>query len=273
MDFGLSTHLFVNDRLSSHILDQVAGAGFRQLEIFAARQHLDYFDPNHVSDVAQWFKDHDVSLFSLHAPLYTDTEWGRAGGMRVSIAHLERRKRIESMEEIKRAIAVAEKLPFRYLILHLGLPGEEFDIAKFDAAFTSLEHLNIFAKERGVSILLENIPSELTAPHRLVTFIHYTRMGLKICFDTGHAHLTCGVHQAFEVLKDHIASTHLHDNRREKDDHLMPFDGEIDWEQAVRDFRGAEGRFPLMLELRNYGPEVSGLPRVREAIQRMEAIR
>ena len=273
MEFALSTHFFVNDRLSSHILDQVAGAGFRQLEIFAARQHLNYFDPNHVSDVAQWFKDHDVELFSLHAPIFADAEWGRAGGLPVSIAYLERRKRIDSMEEIKRAVAVAEKLPFRYLILHLGLPGEEFDIEKFDAAFTSLEHLNLFAKERGVSILLENIPSDLTAPHRLVSFIHYTHMGLKICFDTGHAHMTCGVQPAFEILKDHIASTHLHDNRREKDVHLLPFEGEIDWEQTVRDFRSLEGRFPLILELRNYGPEVSSLSRVREAIQKMEAIR
>lgn len=273
MDFALSTHLFVNQRLSPHILDQVLGAGFRQIEIFAARQHLDYYDPHHVSDVAQWFEDHEVSLFSLHAPLYTDSEWGRAGGLPVSVAYLERRKRIDSMEEIKRAIAVAEKLPFRYLILHLGLPGEPFDLDKFDAGFTSLEHLGIFAKERGVSIVLENLPSELTAPGRLLQFINYTHMGLKVCFDTGHAHMTCGVQQAFETLKDYVVSTHLHDNRREKDEHLMPFDGEIDWEQAIRDFRAVEGQFPLMFELRDYGPELSGLHRVRETIQRMEAVR
>ncbi len=52
------------------------------------------------------------------------SEWGRAGGLPVSVAYLERRKRIESMEEIKRAIDVAEKVPFRYLILHLGLAGK-----------------------------------------------------------------------------------------------------------------------------------------------------
>jgi len=273
MDFALSTHLFVNERLSPHILDGILGAGFRKIEIFAARQHLDYFDPNHVGDVAQWFKDHGAELTSLHAPLYADREWGRGGGLAVSVAYLERRKRIDSMEEIKRAIAVAEKVPFRYLILHLGLAGEEFDIDKFDAAFTSLEHLNIFAKERGVSILLENIPSGLTAPQRLLQFIRYTHMGLKVCFDTGHAHLTGGVRQAFNILKDHIASTHLHDNRGEKDDHLMPFEGGIDWEEAVRDFRSVEGQFPLLFELRNYGPEASSFSRLREVIQKMEGIR
>ena len=273
MKFALSTHLFANDRLSSHILDGIAGAGFRQVEIFAALQHLDYHDPNHVRDVADWFSDHDVEALSLHAPLYADKEWGRAGGLPISVAYLERRKRIESMEEIKRAIEVAEKLPFCYLILHLGLPEEEFNIDKFDAAFTSLEHLNIYAKERGVSILLENIPNELTAPERLIRFMHYTHMGMKVCFDTGHAHMTCGVDHAFEVLQDHIASTHVHDNWKEKDEHLVPFAGGIDWERAVRDFRCLDGQVPIMFELRNFGPAESCFEKLHAIMQKMEEIR
>ncbi len=273
MNFALSTHLFANDRLSSHILDGILNAGFRQIEIFAAPQHLDYHDPNRVRDVADWFRDHDVQLFSLHAPLYADKEWGRAGGLPISVAYLERRKRIDSMEEIKRAIEVAEQLPFRYLILHLGLPKEEFDLEKFDAAFTSLEHLNLYAKERGVSILLENIPNELTSPERLIRFMHYTHMGLKVCFDTGHAHMTCGVDHAFEVLKDHIASTHVHDNWQEKDEHLVPFAGGINWEETVRGFRSLDGQVPIMFELRNFGPADSSYEMLHAIMQKMEEIR
>jgi sugar phosphate isomerase/epimerase len=272
MNFALSTHLFVNDRLSSHILDGILNAGFRQIEIFAALQHLDYYDPHHVRDVAEWFRDHEVQLFSLHAPLYTDDEWGRSGGMAISIAYLERRKRLESMEEIKRAIEVAEHLPYRYLILHLGLPEEDFNIDKFDAAFTSLEHLNIYAKERGVSILLENIPNELTTPERLIRFMQYTHMGLKVCFDTGHAHMTCGVARAFEVLKDHIASTHLHDNRRESDDHLLPFEGGIDWARTLRDLRSLDGQVPIMFELRNFGPAAACFEKLRAVMKNLEEI-
>jgi sugar phosphate isomerase/epimerase len=272
MNFALSTHLFANDRLSSHILDGIAGAGFRQLEIFAALQHLDYHDPNHVRDVADWFGDHDVEVFSLHAPLYADKDWGRAGGLPISVTYTERRKRIESMEEIKRAIDVAEKIPFRYLILHLGLPKEEFDLYKFDAAFTSIEHLNIYAKERGVSILLENIPNELTIPERLIRFMHYTHMGMSVCFDTGHAHMTCGVDHAFEVLKDHIASTHVHDNWNEKDDHLVPFAGGIDWERAVHGFHCLNGQVPIMFELRNFGPAATCFEKLHEIMRRMEDI-
>lgn len=273
MKFALSTHLFANDRLSSHILDGIAGAGFRQVEIFAAPQHLDYRDPNHVRDVADWFRDHDLELFSLHAPLYADKEWGRAGGLPISVAYLERRKRIESMDEIKRALDVAEKIPFRYLILHLGLPKDQFNLERFDAAFTSIEHLNIYARERGVSILLENIPNELTVPERLIRFMHYTHMGMKVCFDTGHAHMTCGVDHAFQVLKDHIASTHVHDNWFENDDHLVPFTGGIDWQRAVRRFQGLNGHVPIMFELRNFGPAATCFDKLRETMKRMEEIR
>lgn len=273
MEFALSTHLFVNERLSSHILDQILDAGIRQIEIFAARQHFDYQDPNHIRDVAQWFRDHGVALHSLHAPLFTDFEWGRSGGLAVSVAYTERRLRIDSMDEIKRAIEVAEKLPFRYLVQHIGLPEEEYDLRKFDAAFTSLEHLKIFAKERGAQVLLENIPNELSTPERLLGFIHYTRLDdLRVCFDTGHAHMGGGVHPAFETLKGRVVSTHVHDNRRAQDDHFLPFDGEIDWEQTVRDFRAVDGQFPILFELRNYGPEVSSLARLREVIERFEGI-
>ncbi len=272
MDFALSTHLFVKDRLNSHILDQILAAGIHRIEIFAAREHLNYCDPNQVRDVAQWFADHSVSLHSVHGPLFPSAEGGRAGDMPISIAYLEKRQRISSMDEVKRALEIAERLPFRYLVLHLGLEGEDYDLRKYDAAFTSLEHLNIFAKHRGVQILLENIPNEISTPERLLQFFEYTRLNLKICFDTGHAHITSDVHSAFAKLKDHIASTHVHDNAGEKDDHLMPFDGGIDWERTIRDFRAVDGKFPLLFELRDHGPEKTGLARLCEVMDRMERI-
>ena len=188
------------------------------------------------------------------------------------VAYLERRLRIDSMDEIKRALDMADYLPFRYLIVHMGLPDEDYDLSKFDAVMTSLEHLKVFAKERGVQLLLENVPNELGTPERLVEFLSYTRLKVKICFDTGHAHMNRGLHAAFETLRPHIASTHVHDNRGEKDDHLMPFDGEIDWTEAVRDLRRGEGQFPTLFEIRDYGPEVTSLLRLAEVIDRMESI-
>jgi sugar phosphate isomerase/epimerase len=270
MDFALSSHLFANDRLNSHVLDQILAVGIHRMEIFAARQHLDYHDSNQVRDVAQWFADHNVALHSVHAPMFSDMNWGRLGGFAVSVASLERRLRIDSTDEIKRALEIAERLPFRYLVVHLGLEEEEYDLRKFDAAFSSLEHLNIFAKDRGVQILLENIPSDLSTPARLVEFIQYTRLDVRVCFDTGHAHLAGGVGPAFETLKQYIASTHVHDNRQDKDDHLMPYDGSIDWHETIRCFRTANPQFPILFELKDYGPESTNLTRLAQVMDKME---
>ena len=127
-------------------------------------------------------------------------------------------------------------------------------------------------EQHGVELLLENIPNELGTPERLVQFLQYSRLDLKICFDTGHAHMTCGVREAYGTLKQHIASTHIHDNHREKDDHLMPFEGGINWQRTVHDFRAADDRFPILFELRDYGPDVTTLARVADVIQRMDGI-
>ena len=272
MEYGLSTYLYVDERLSSHILDQILGARFRTIELFAARQHLDYTDHNHVRDVAQWFRDHEVNLHSIHAPLYGDAYWGQSGGVVVSLAYLERRQRIDSLDEIKRALDVAEYLPFRYLIVHMGLPGEPYELGKFDAVMTSLEHLKVCAQHSGVQVLLENVPNELGTPERLVEFLEYTRLKVKICFDTGHAHMNHGLHPAFETLRTHIASTHVHDNRGEDDDHLMPFEGDINWTEAVRDLRRGEGQFPVLFEIRKYGLPATSLSRLAEVMGRMEDI-
>ena len=272
MQYGLSTYLFVNERLNAHVLDKILGAGFQTMELFAARQHIDYTDRNQVRDVAQWFRDHQVSLHSVHAPLYGDASWGQLGGITVSVAYLERRLRIESMDEIKRSLEIADYLPFRYLIVHMGLPEEEYDLSKYDAVMTSLEHLKVSAKDRGVQLLLENVPNELGTPERLVQFLQYSRLNVKICFDTGHAHMTRGFHPAFETLSAHIASTHVHDNLGAKDDHLMPFDGGINWTEAVRDLRRGDGQFPVLFEVRDYGPEKSSLSRLAEVKNRLEGL-
>jgi sugar phosphate isomerase/epimerase len=272
MNYGLSTSLFAGERLNAHMLDKILAAGLRHFEIMAARQHLDYHDVNQVRDVAQWFSDHAVTLHSLHAPLFSDWSWGRSGGLLISVAHLQRRARIASMDEIKRAIEVAEHLPFRFLVLHLGVPDEAYDLRKFDAAFTSLEHLSIFAKERGAEILLENIPSELSTPERILAFLQYTRLDLKICFDTGHAHMTGGVQSAFRSLRKRIAAIHVHDNHGDEDEHLLPFEGEIDWAQTMGDLRSADVQFPILFELNSERKVPDVLTRLQEVMERLENV-
>ncbi|HEV3278914.1 MAG TPA: sugar phosphate isomerase/epimerase family protein [Terriglobia bacterium] len=274
MTYGISTRLFASERLSSRLLNRILEAGFPQIEVFAAPEHLDYRDPHHARDMGQWFNDFDVKLHSLHAPLWSEPGFGRRGGFLISVAYRERRLRIDSMDEIKRALEVAERAPFRYLVLHLGLEGEEFSLEKFDAAFTSIEHLRIFAKERGVRLLLENTASELGNPAHLIQFLNYTRLDdVGICFDAGHAHLGGGALEALGQVKDRMVTAHLHDNHGEKDEHLLPLEGALPWAELMPELAPAEAAdFCAFLEPQDRGPESPQLKQVREVADKLGAL-
>jgi sugar phosphate isomerase/epimerase len=248
---AMSTYVYVKERLHPGLLDGLVRGGAQAIEIFAARQHLDYANrKQHVREIADWFRTSGIPLHSVHSPLYADYEWGRSGGAPVNIAAIDRGQRVEAMDEIKRALELAEQIPFRFLIQHIGTSGESFDERKLEAAMTSIEHLRAFAKPLGVRILVENIPNELSTPDKLVEFIqgaHFEDVG--VCFDIGHAHLMGDIPQAFDTLKNLLRSTHIHDNAKDKDSHLWPGQGSIDWKQAMELLRSAPHTPPLLLEI------------------------
>jgi sugar phosphate isomerase/epimerase len=268
---AISTYIYVKERLHPGLLDKLVSGGAHAIEIFGARQHLDYANrKQHVREIADWFKTSSVPLHSVHAPLYADYEWGRTGSPPINVASTDRAARIEAMDEIKRAIEVAEHIPFRFLIQHIGVANESFNERKFEAAMTSIEHLRAFAKPLGVRVLVENIPNDLSTPERLVEFIHTTHFDdLGVCFDTGHAHMMTDVPQAFETLKTYIHSTHVHDNAKDKDSHLWPGDGTIDWKQTLDLLGDAPNKPPLLLEIEE-SEKINPIEKMSEVYKKFE---
>ncbi|MFZ3214321.1 MAG: sugar phosphate isomerase/epimerase family protein [Terriglobales bacterium] len=252
---AISTHVYVRERLHGGLLDGLLQAGAETIEIFGARGHFDYANRrSHVKEIGDWFREKGIPLNSIHSPMYSEYEWGRRGSPPVNIASLDKRARIEAMDEIKRAIEVAEQLPFRFLVQHVGTSGEDGDPRKSEAAMTSIEHLKAFAKPLGVTLLLENIPNELSTPERLVELIHNAHFDdVGVCFDVGHAHIMGGVPQAFALLKPLVRSTHVHDNAGLSDDHLWPGDGTVNWEETMNLLRSAPQAPPLLLEIKGEG--------------------
>ena len=248
---AMSTYVYVRERLHPGLLDALVRGGAESIEIFAARGHFDYANRRqHVVEIANWFKSAGKTLNSVHAPMFSDYEWGRTGNPPLNIASPDRSHRIEAMDEIKRAIEIAEHIPFRFLIQHVGNGGEEFDEKKLDAAMTSVEHLKAFAKPLGVTVLLENIPNELSTPERLVEFIHLAHFeDVGFCFDIGHAHIMDGVKQSFDLMRKNIRSTHIHDNNKDRDAHLWPGEGSIDWTEAMQLLRTAPHVPALLMEI------------------------
>jgi sugar phosphate isomerase/epimerase len=263
MERLLSTYLFVSRKLTRDLISQIGGAGFHGVEIFCSRSHFDYTNRAEIQNIAGALADARLKLTSLHAPTSRDLSATREGGQPLSICEVERVRRIEAMDELKRAIDVAEELPFSRMIFHMGGSRETADPRKRDAAFSSLEHLILHAKHVGVTICVENTTSEMGSPSYLRSFIDETRLtGLRVNFDIGHANLADGpeenrIAEGFEPVRELVASTHIHDNHGEKDEHLPPYEGSIDWTAAVTLLKTApEANLPLTLELKEkIGPE------------------
>ncbi len=278
----LSTYLFVSRKLTPEHLEQIAAAGFQGLEIFCTRSHFEYSMKPEVRTMTDALEAHHLQLVSMHAPTSRDLSATRESGTPLSICEVERVRRIEAMDELKRVIDVADDLPYARLILHMGGARETADPRKRDAAFSTLEHLILHAHHAGVTICVENTNSEMGDPSYLRAFVDETRLtGLRFNFDIGHAHLSDfpedeRLEKSFSPLRELVSSVHLHDNHGEKDEHLPPFDGTIDWPAAIKTLQSApQTSLPLVLELKEKtGAEVPSateqLAAARKSMDRFE---
>lgn len=253
----ISTHVFLRQRLHPGLLDALHKGGAQGIEIFAARQHFDYASRTHVKEIGDWFRGNPVESFSMHMPMFPDSEMGRSGAPAVNVVHPEKSRRIDAMDEVKRALEVAEEFPLKYMILHLGEREDRWNPRTLEHAMTAIEHLKAFARPLGVQLLLENIPNEVSLPHNVLEILsigHFKDVGL--CLDLGHAHFGEGIQSTLEQWKPLIFSTHVHDNHGMKDEHLWPGQGTIDWNVTMSELRTVPNLAGAVLEI-NYQPEES----------------
>jgi sugar phosphate isomerase/epimerase len=267
----LSTYRYVHQPITPSLLKEIAQAGVTSIEVFCAPGHFSYASPQYVRDFAGLLSESGLGLHSLHSPSERDFAPGRERGVPISISDPERIRRLDAMDEVKRALEVAERIPFRYLIQHMGHSRQSADPRKLDAAFNSLEHLCIFAKARGVTIALENTPDELGSPATLQQFLRETHLNdLRLCFDVGHAHIEGGIAGGFELMRERVVSAHIHDNHGEKDEHLLPYDGAIDWDAVLSVIASAPEPVSLVLELKEQTAAAPTLEQLRATFDRLE---
>ena len=277
--FGISTHLYHGQRLCRDHLLEIAAHGFDCVEVYATRTHFDYHNPSAVADLQGWLADAGLELRSIHAPTAEAFTGGRWSGS-LSLASTDPGARAHAVGETEKALHVARRLPVPVLVAHLGVarsgagfqsgPGIAADSRA--AAKRSVEHLLRIAEPLGVHIAVEVIPNELSRAGSIVHFVEQDLEGVGICLDFGHAHLDGDVIDAVETVSEHLIATHLHDNRGRKDDHLLPFDGTIDWAGTLLAVQKVGYEGPFMFEIVPNGSTRETLARAQVTRQRIEAI-
>jgi sugar phosphate isomerase/epimerase len=273
MRFGISTHLYHDQRLERDHLAEIARYGFEAIEVFATRTHFDYHDESAVAALAEWLSETGLVLNSVHAPITASMRQGK-GGEGFSNALADNAARQAAVRETEAALQIARRIPFNVLVVHLGTPAANSRPGDNNrtAAFRSAADICRLAEPLGVRVALEVLQNDLSTTPELVAMLEeeldVAHAG--ICMDFGHAHLAGDVADAVEIAAEHLIATHVHDNRRRGDDHLAPFLGTINWDMALMTMQkiGYEGTY--LMELANTGSASSVLEEAQRARQRFE---
>jgi sugar phosphate isomerase/epimerase len=276
--FGISTHLYHGQRLSRDHLLEIAAHGFETVEVFATRSHFDYDNPAAVADLQEWLAGAGLTLHAVHAPVMTAYQGGRSVGP-LSLASTDAGARAHAVDEAGRAVQIARRIPVPVVVVHLGLPRTETAAAGDGRAAgrKSIEELHDIAEPLGVQIAVEVIPNELSRAGSLVHFVEEELDGLDgrpvgVCLDFGHAHIDGDLIDAIETVSEHFITAHVHDNRGRHDDHLVPFEGTIEWPSALTAVQKVGYEGPLIFEIGAHGSTKETLARAQKARQRMERL-
>ncbi len=115
------------------------------------------------------------------------------------------------------------------------------------------ERLFDYAKEKGVKVALENL--------RYLENLKFLmdRYDFPVfCWDTGHENCYTDGIKYMEILGSRLGALHIHDNKmaKDRDDHLLPYDGNIDFEEVAQHIAKNGNDITVMLEV-NRGAKIN----------------
>ena len=274
--FGVSTHLYHEQRLQKAHLVEIAANGFEAVEVFATRSHFDYHDVVAIRSLKDWLTESTLTLHSVHAPI-TDVFANGRGQRDFSTATRDGDARKATLHEMAAALEIAKTIPFKFLVVHLGIPVAQHpgpDENDRDAAIRSIQDIHDMAQAAGVTVALEVMGNERSTPPDLIEILerNFEDADMGICMDVGHAHLLGDTGEAIETASEYLVTTHIHDNRRQSDDHLVPFQGNINWAAVIMALEKIGYDGVLMYEVKAAESPRAVLERAVAARRRLEAL-
>jgi sugar phosphate isomerase/epimerase len=260
---GISTGCFYKTDILD-ALPRVRDGGFNTIEVCSFPAHLDYHNSDHVEKTADLMKSLGMEANSFHAP-FADS---------IDISSPDPGQRARSVREVLAACDAAAALRASYLVLHPGPeregkpPPEEW-YHRMRCSADSLNEVAAHCRHIGITLLLENMLPHLMFGHVsdlmfLLGAIRETNVGT--CLDTGHAFLSKDLRTVVHKLSGHLRMLHVNDNMGDRDTHLSPGEGAIDWISLFRQLREWNFHGPLILELADSGePPERIMERARSA--------
>ncbi|MDO9513124.1 MAG: TIM barrel protein [Elusimicrobiota bacterium] len=240
-------------------------AGLENLELtWGAGVDID--DRESFLKAAKELKKAGIKTVSAHAPLRTspgkDVDISSPGNWERKFAVRETEKSILALSLMAGSGAAT--------VIHIGRAVENANRKKhLTAAIESLKEICGFASEFNTEICLEN-----TLPGHLGCFLDELLEvreksgfpGLKFCLDTGHYHLAPPQSDLLSGMAADIRELHIHDNDGDRDSHLVPGRGRINWKDLLALMAISHESQPLAPRLNVFEIMQGGAPEIRECL-------
>lgn len=215
MKIGASTLAGLKDKLEDS-LEFIESLGLEYAEFL--HQH-----PNEFVD-SDIFESYNLK-YSVHAPF-----------MDVNIASLQKKSRINSVEQIKSSINLANEIDAEAVVVHPGLItflGRNFKEEVYELANESIKEIGDYAKDLGVMATIENMPAFDSMIYQNMNDLNQIleEYEMYMTLDIGHAHHVG--YSADEMIFDSIKHVHAHDNMGDDDSHLPLGEGNIDLKHII----------------------------------------
>lgn len=183
--------------------------------------------------------------YSIHAPF-----------MDVNIASLQDKSRLNSIEQIKDSIDLANKIDAEAVVVHPGLAtflAKKYflrDVYKF--ADESIKEIGEYGKELGVLTTVENMPTFDAMIYQDLEKLDelLTSLDMSMTLDIGHANHAGYSPEA--MYFDSIKHIHVHDNFGDDDSHLAFGEGSIDLKGIINDFEKKNYDGIYIIEVNDY---------------------
>jgi len=209
-------------------------AGFSGIEAHA--KLFPDMDGDAIEEEGRRYRAAGLKIDSFHLPY----------GVADDVAALYETGRRAAVETMKTTLHAAARLGARVAILHPSTARLDLRVESFDTCLRalgrSLEELLPLAETLNIVIALENLPSADmerfgTLPEHFCRFHEqFAHPNLGFCLDTGHALISRHAHAAefHDAMKPAIAAFHLEDNAGDRDSHLAPGRGLVNWSEVAR---------------------------------------
>lgn len=241
---GLSTGIAYR-RPILEVLETIASAGFRVLEISTAPAHLNLEDTAGLRALASRMRDLDLRAYALHAPFGPD----------LNISSHDPAVRERSLEHLVKAADALQLLGGRLYVVHPGGEDQRWvwdRERRLEWSVAMLERLWKACNERGLVLVLET-PLPHLLGGQLADFAWILERlppeGTGVCVDTSHTALGGTLFEAIARFSARLVHVQASDNRGVSDDHLPPGDGVLHWDAVVAALVAAGYRGVFMMEV------------------------